>query len=342
MICKECGIENNDSAKFCKACGAKLEMPQPEPAPAPEPANVFCQQCGTENSPTAAFCKNCGSPMAKNESAPHNVPQSEPERVPQSASATVPPQTPEPAAPPQTPEPVAPPQSAAPTPVQAKTASSAFQGAASTMSQAKKTVGPKFFELLKMTFTSPFKYVEKVRDDESYWQPSAFVVLVTSFLLSFFTAFQIGRSGFGNYVNPIGTFFMMFFMIIICALLSSTILFASEKIFGGSGSFKNVIGAMGPFFLLVSIGLFVTILFSSTDAGMAFGILLLMFAFVWGQIILWKAHELISGLKDARMVYSLLCYIVALIIVLMIVISIAGGAFRASMVPDIDDLIRGF
>lgn len=60
-ICSSCGAQNSDDARFCEACGARLEeivkatpvsempekdefVPAPEPAPAPVPAPVQYQQ----------------------------------------------------------------------------------------------------------------------------------------------------------------------------------------------------------------------------------------------------------------------------------------------------------
>ena len=59
MICRQCGTENNDAAKFCRECGAKLEQPQPQAAP----QGSFCPSCGTQNSPESVFCRNCGTKL---------------------------------------------------------------------------------------------------------------------------------------------------------------------------------------------------------------------------------------------------------------------------------------
>ena len=56
MQCKQCGIENKDSAKFCKACGASLRE-------TPVQTSNFCPACGTENSVKAVYCKSCGEKL---------------------------------------------------------------------------------------------------------------------------------------------------------------------------------------------------------------------------------------------------------------------------------------
>src|SRR5216684_1369633 len=47
MRCPQCQHENRAGAKFCSACGAKLDL--------------SCPSCGTVNEPGAAFCDNCGA-----------------------------------------------------------------------------------------------------------------------------------------------------------------------------------------------------------------------------------------------------------------------------------------
>ena len=49
MRCPQCQHENRAGAKFCNACGAKLDL--------------GCPSCGTVNEPGAAFCDNCGAAL---------------------------------------------------------------------------------------------------------------------------------------------------------------------------------------------------------------------------------------------------------------------------------------
>ena len=57
MICKACGFENSDGAKFCIECGIPFEH--------------CCPNCGFDNLPQAKFCMECGAPI-KNQ-APKNT-----------------------------------------------------------------------------------------------------------------------------------------------------------------------------------------------------------------------------------------------------------------------------
>ena len=50
MHCLQCQHENREGARFCQACGSKLEL--------------SCPACGNLNQPAAAFCDHCGTPLA--------------------------------------------------------------------------------------------------------------------------------------------------------------------------------------------------------------------------------------------------------------------------------------
>ncbi len=50
--CHKCNTDNEESAKFCKSCGAPLAKSKP------------CAACGELNDPDAKFCDNCGKALA--------------------------------------------------------------------------------------------------------------------------------------------------------------------------------------------------------------------------------------------------------------------------------------
>jgi ribosomal protein L40E len=62
MICKKCGNEIPDPAKFCPKCGAKVEI-EKTPEPKVQDDVVICRRCGESNPLTAKFCKKCGAPL---------------------------------------------------------------------------------------------------------------------------------------------------------------------------------------------------------------------------------------------------------------------------------------
>ena len=49
MTCPACSHDNPSDAKFCNACGAKLEL--------------ACPRCGSTNSPDSRFCNGCGQAL---------------------------------------------------------------------------------------------------------------------------------------------------------------------------------------------------------------------------------------------------------------------------------------
>jgi hypothetical protein len=119
IICKTCGHQNEDGAKFCGSCSAFLEWsgeevkpepkpepqppkpdprpdgdggpsPEPPPPPPPPPGEVLCPACGTSNEAGRAFCRSCASELVPTTTPipalppPHDGP-----RVPAVAIATV-------------------------------------------------------------------------------------------------------------------------------------------------------------------------------------------------------------------------------------------------------------
>ena len=51
MRCAQCQHDNREGAKFCEACGNKLEL--------------VCSACGTALRLGATFCDNCGAPLTQ-------------------------------------------------------------------------------------------------------------------------------------------------------------------------------------------------------------------------------------------------------------------------------------
>ncbi len=51
VLCHNCQTANDDDAKFCKSCAAKLQQ------------KCYCSRCGQENDRDARFCDNCGNEL---------------------------------------------------------------------------------------------------------------------------------------------------------------------------------------------------------------------------------------------------------------------------------------
>ena len=60
MKCVSCDCENLESAKFCRRCGAKLELSATVTQAA---SSVQCIACGFNNKALARFCAKCGTSM---------------------------------------------------------------------------------------------------------------------------------------------------------------------------------------------------------------------------------------------------------------------------------------
>ncbi len=67
--CTKCGHANKDEAKFCGACGSKLEAPAP--VAEQKPGETLCPVCGAKNRPGVHFCGYCGANLSQmSEGAP--------------------------------------------------------------------------------------------------------------------------------------------------------------------------------------------------------------------------------------------------------------------------------
>ncbi len=60
MRCSNCDSDNRKGRKFCRQCGAALQL--------------RCRTCNGENAPGEKFCDECGAPLSKSESPPASEP----------------------------------------------------------------------------------------------------------------------------------------------------------------------------------------------------------------------------------------------------------------------------
>jgi outer membrane protein OmpA-like peptidoglycan-associated protein len=67
-VCAKCGSPLEDGQRFCKSCGAQVEVLSAE-----APKRCFCTHCGGPNEINAQFCTKCGKPLGANATA--NAPQ---------------------------------------------------------------------------------------------------------------------------------------------------------------------------------------------------------------------------------------------------------------------------
>lgn len=60
--CRGCKSPNSKDARFCSACGGRLEAGTPPPASLPSPdARKICSGCNKINDAAARFCLHCGT-----------------------------------------------------------------------------------------------------------------------------------------------------------------------------------------------------------------------------------------------------------------------------------------
>lgn len=71
-VCKVCGTENRNKAKFCRGCAAPLP---PDAARGGVPPEHICPTCKVRNPAKALFCQACGVPLVPPSMAFHPMPE---------------------------------------------------------------------------------------------------------------------------------------------------------------------------------------------------------------------------------------------------------------------------
>jgi formylglycine-generating enzyme required for sulfatase activity len=58
MICNKCNFQNEDTAKFCRNCGVKLNYQQPV-----QQSGLTCPKCNFDNAANMQYCGRCGAAL---------------------------------------------------------------------------------------------------------------------------------------------------------------------------------------------------------------------------------------------------------------------------------------
>ena len=287
MICKQCGVENSSSARFCKECGARLEIPVPEPKPAA--AHNFCPQCGTDNSPVAGFCVNCGARLA----APESQPQPQMQQHPQPRAA-----------------------SAGEKIGQAKESigpkitdllKMTFTSPIEYIEKAKKEedcwIATVFMYLVCALVTS---------------------IIFALFMSRFASYINNGSLGVKAFFMLFLALVVTAGLCVLC-LYGTERIFGSGvslmKVVSGQGPAFTIAG----FGMILIILLFVLLSSNPDSQGtVTFVIAIVLLETAWVQILLWKGHEITAELDGAKAVYCMLAYFVVFSIVMAIVYYIVG------------------
>lgn len=74
VVCKACGTENRNKAKFCRGCAAPLPPDAASARGGVLPEHI-CPTCKVRNSAKALFCQACGVPLVPPSMAFHPMPE---------------------------------------------------------------------------------------------------------------------------------------------------------------------------------------------------------------------------------------------------------------------------
>ncbi len=291
MICKECGTQNNATAKFCRACGSKLEEITVQ-----EQKKNFCPACGSENSENAAFCRNCGMQLVAAQStvasATENVKQvTQNENIQKMTAAS-------------------------------KSAFSkafsmikmAFADPISAIKSAREDEEYWMSTLIVCLIKDFLIALLPILRLSSYInsQLGAYAELASEYM----------KENLG--IGLPGLFFALFFMLVACDAAIIFVTFGIGKAFGGQVALKNYIGALSPSMIFNAAGsLLVILLLMMSPEGLAVpAAVVLSIVMILQMILIWKAFEVSMEMNEQKAFYAFALAIAAAIIADLIIFKI--------------------
>ena len=295
MICRQCGTENNDAAKFCRECGAKLEQPQPQAAP----QGSFCPSCGTQNSPESVFCRNCGTKLKE----PGFSQQSGWQQTVSAAGAAAA-------------------GGAAAGMNKMKGVAGGIAGKIPEL--LKGTFTDPVGMIRKGGSESDYWKVTLFVALVGNLLISAVLPLKLSSVAGDLGGELLGQMG----ISPMGIFFKTFLMLMLISALVVVLMFAGSKIFGSRCTIAGMAGAAGPVMLLSAISTFLAMLMIISDSeGLIYFAMIIMGIFsVWELVLLWIAFKETAKLGDTRSIYAFLTGFVFTAIGVYLVVYMLGQA----------------
>lgn len=320
MICRQCGTENSDSARFCKGCGAPLEVqaaPQPEPVHA-EPERNICPECGTLNTVGAKFCKSCGSKLG-------------------AASAA-----------------------GAPISVAGNAASAAGAAGHAAADKAKEAaarfrqsgVGSNLLPMLKMSFTAPADAIRRAHEDEDNWLATVIAVVLKALIIGIIPTLkmrsmivgQVGADYWNQYKDEVaqqlgfsfgGLCMTLIAISLICDAAIIFGVFGIGKAFGGKAQVKNWLGTVCPANMIGLCGSLIVVIamlsfISSVQQGGGKGAIIFMcialiLVSVWQLVLMWKAFETEMELPENKAIYAFVLGMFVSIAIAMLFARLLGG-----------------
>ena len=303
MICRQCETENNDTANFCRACGAKLEQPQPQT----EPQGTFCPSCGTQNSLESVFCKNCGIKLKE----PGFSQQSGWQQTINAAGAAA----------------------AGGAAAGMKKMKGVAGGAAGKIPELLKGTFTDPVGMIRKGGSEPdyWKVTLFIALIGNLLISAVFPLKLSSVTsdLGEYADVAMEEMGF----SPIGLFFKSWLMLMLISALVVVLMFAGSKIFGSNCTIAEMGGAVGPVMLLSAISSFLTMLLiiSNSEGLIYFAIIIMGICSVWELVLLWIAFKETAKLEDTRSIYAFLTGFVLTAIGVYLVVYLLGQVMFSEM-----------
>ena len=317
MICRQCGTENSESAKYCKGCGALLEA---RPAPQPvrpvqanaEPERNFCPECGTINAIGAKFCKACGSKLNSGAAAGNaaNKARDAAQRFRQSSlGGNIMPMI-----------------------------KMSFAAPVDAIRRAHEDQDNWLATLIAIIVKA------------------LIIAVIPTMKIRSMIIDQVGQEAWDSYKDEVAdqlgfSFSGMFMALLVISLLCDAAmifgLFGIGKAFGGSSQLKNWIGAFCPTAWIGMCGSLIVVFSLMTvisglqhgggKGAMIFAGIVLAIVFIWQIVLMWKAFDIEMDLPENKAVYAFVVGMTVSIVVAALCTRLISGMVFSNIVDTVGD-----
>ena len=319
MFCTNCGCENNDSSKFCKQCGTRLET-------------LIAEEKPEVTKPETEETKAAETEVTEPEITTPESEVTEPE-----TAETAPAGTETAAGTTAAEDPASATQTQAETPQAPPAPAFTAQNAASPLSGLG--------EMLKLGITSPLKGIAAANKPAN-WLSGLLIFIVTDVIIALLitvavsavvtyvaggilriAGLDLSMSGY----SPGAVFVTAFLLLLFSDVLEIFIIFGMGKAFGSKATLKSWIAVCATSQILFRLLSIVALLLMMLGAGgLTIGMVLISIGALSYLILMFKAFEVSTELENNKLFYGFICAYLVFIIAFSIVTGVIT-AINASM-----------